>query len=77
MKSRRNTRNFQFGEQQIAQRQAEDADDPRLTVEQAARYLGVSVPTLNRWRSTGNGPTWTKLGSRVYYRVSELKAFRS
>lgn len=77
MKSPRTTRNFQFAEQQIAQRQAEDADDPRLTVDQAARYLGVSVPTLNRWRGAGSGPTWTKLGSRVYYLVSELRAFRS
>lgn len=74
MKSRSNTRNF-FAEQQIAQRQSEDADDPRLTVQEAACYLEVSIPTLNRWRGAKTGPEWIKMGGRVYYYTSALRAF--
>lgn len=69
-------RNFHFAELQITERQAADAENPRLTVAQAARYLGVSVPTLNRWRGAGSGPPWSRLGGRVYYTFADLQAFR-
>lgn len=36
--------------------------------EVAARYKGViSLSTLSHWRSLGEGPPWTKVGSRVLY----------
>lgn len=39
----------------------------------AARW-GLSEKTLERWRMTGNGPTFLKLGSRVLYRMDDVSA---
>ncbi len=39
----------------------------------AARW-GLSEKTLERWRMTGNGPTFLKLGSRVLYRMNDVSA---
>jgi hypothetical protein len=53
--------------------------DPLLSPAQAARYLSVSTPTLARWRQTGCGPRFLKLGDRkqstIRYRLSDLNAF--
>lgn len=35
---------------------------------QLASYLGISLPTLARWRLEGAGPSFLKIGSRVAYR---------
>ncbi len=43
-----------------------------LDVTSAARRLGVSATYLNKLRSTGGGPTFIKLGTRVTYRVVDL-----
>lgn len=46
----------------------------RLTVEAAADYLGLSVPTLNRLRGTGGGPNFLKLGARrIAYDTRDLE----
>jgi len=48
-------------------------NDTRLyTTPQAAAYLGLSPNTLNRWRYTGDGPRFVKLGRAVRYRREEL-----
>jgi len=39
----------------------------------AARW-NVSPRTLERWRWTGEGPTFLKLGSRVVYRLEDIEA---
>jgi hypothetical protein len=39
----------------------------------AARW-GLSEKTLERWRMTGTGPTFLKLGSRVLYRMDDVSA---
>jgi len=44
----------------------------RLPVEEAARYLGLSVSTLNKLRVFGGGPVFLKLGRRVAYDVADL-----
>jgi excisionase family DNA binding protein len=44
---------------------------------QAAEYLGISIPTLARWASTGNGPTYYKLGRKVRYNPTDLDQFIS
>ncbi len=31
---------------------------------EAAEFLGVSVPTLDRWQCNGTGPAWVQLGGR-------------
>jgi excisionase family DNA binding protein len=49
--------------------------DPLLTVNEAAGLLRCSPHTLNKWRITGNGPRFVRVGSRVRYRRSDLAAF--
>lgn len=41
----------------------------------AARYLGVSVLTLQSWRAHGEGPVYCKLGRAVRYRVEDLEGY--
>jgi hypothetical protein len=36
-----------------------------LTTGQAAQRLGLSLSTLSKWRLTGEGPTFLKLGASV------------
>jgi predicted DNA-binding transcriptional regulator AlpA len=38
----------------------------------AAHRVGLSVFTLQRYRITGGGPKYAKLGRRVVYRVADL-----
>jgi excisionase family DNA binding protein len=47
----------------------------RLSVEQAASYLGVSASTLNKLRLGDSGPVFHKLGRRVAYSRTDLDAF--
>ena len=43
---------------------------------EAARRLGVQERALERWRSTGGGPPYVKLGGKTLrYRTSDLEAF--
>lgn len=50
-----------------------------LTSPQAAAYLGVKPQTLRKWRVSGRGPRYVRLGSspraRVAYRVYDLAAW--
>lgn len=41
----------------------------------AADILGLSVFTLRKWRSTGHGPAYVKLGKSVKYRLEDLTEF--
>lgn len=51
-------------------------NDLPLTTQQAAEFLGVSYWTLVRWRRTGDGPAWVKLGrKRVAYRQIALAQY--
>jgi excisionase family DNA binding protein len=46
---------------------------PLLDTEQAAAHLGVTVGTLNVWRSTGRHQLpYLKIGRNVRYRLSDL-----
>lgn len=59
--------------------------DQTLTPNEAAKFLGVSVKTLNNWRSKGLGPAYVKyagaidgLGRQrgnVTYRLADLREF--
>lgn len=44
-----------------------------LTVEQAARVVGVSVSTLNKLRTNGGGPAFLKATRHVRYRLADLQ----
>lgn len=43
-----------------------------LTTDDAAKILHVSTKTLERLRTSGTGPEFTKVGRRVLYRRSTL-----
>ena len=40
-----------------------------------ARYLGVSLKTLNRWMAEGTGPRARKIGVQVRYLPADVHAF--
>lgn len=43
-----------------------------LTQAEAADHLRLSERTLERWRVSGGGPVFVKLGRRVLYRQADL-----
>jgi predicted site-specific integrase-resolvase len=45
-------------------------------VEMAAR-LKISPRTLERWRWTGEGPAFLKIGGRVIYRLEDVEAYEN
>ena len=47
----------------------------RIPVALAAIYLGVSVSMLNKLRTYGGGPVYSKLGRRVVYDVADLDRY--
>lgn len=46
-----------------------------LTTREAAAYCRLGKPTLERFRITGDGPTYLKLGGAVRYRRCDLDAW--
>ena len=49
---------------------------PRLLrTKEAARFLGISIRTLEKHRTYGTGPTYRKIGGRVLYTVHDLEAW--
>lgn len=51
---------------------------PWLRPEAAGPYVGVAVATLKRWRATGTGPRYQKVGGRlVSYHVDDLNVWLS
>lgn len=49
---------------------------PRLLrTPEAARFLGISIRTLEKHRTYGTGPTYRKIGGRVLYTVRDLEAW--
>ncbi|WP_417790331.1 helix-turn-helix transcriptional regulator [Terasakiella pusilla] len=47
----------------------------RFRVKDAATYCGLSVSTLNKYRVTGAGPVFHKLGRVVLYDIADLDAW--
>lgn len=49
---------------------------PRLLrTKEAARFLGISLRTLEKHRTYGTGPTYRKIGGRVLYAVRDLESW--
>lgn len=46
-----------------------------FTTPEAASYLRLAKPTLERFRTSGDGPRYCKLGGAVRYRRSDLDAW--
>lgn len=57
---------------------AEGANRPPreyLNIDEAADYLNVSRPTLDKWRMEATGPAVHRIGRRVLYSIADLRAF--
>jgi predicted DNA-binding transcriptional regulator AlpA len=46
-----------------------------LRTPEAARFIGLSIRTLEKHRTYGTGPRYSKLGGRVVYRLEDLQAW--
>jgi predicted DNA-binding transcriptional regulator AlpA len=45
------------------------------TPAETAAHLGLSIPTLARWRMEGVGPRYRKLGGAVRYTRGDIEAY--
>ena len=52
-------------------------NSPLLSTPEAAEYMKVARQTLAIWRLNGKGPTFKKIGSKVYYELAALDLFLS
>lgn len=50
-------------------------ESPFLTTSQAGIYVGLSRRTLEKMRTTGNGPIYRKHGRYVRYHIADLDAW--
>jgi predicted DNA-binding transcriptional regulator AlpA len=46
-----------------------------LRTPEAARFVGLSIRTLEKHRTYGTGPRYSKLGGRVVYHPEDLQAW--
>ena len=46
-----------------------------LRTPEAARFVGLSIRTLEKHRIYGTGPRYSKLGGRVVYRLDDIQAW--
>ena len=53
----------------------EDLPTRYLRADDAARFVGLSVFTLQKHRIYGTGPRYSKVGGRVFYRLADLQAW--
>ena len=52
-------------------------DQELLTQAALAKRWNVSPRTLERWRWTGQGPQFLKVGGRVVYRIEDIEAYEA
>lgn len=52
-----------------------DVTQEHLTRQQAARFLGFAVVTMDIWRAQGKGPRWIKIGRAVRFARADLEAW--
>jgi predicted DNA-binding transcriptional regulator AlpA len=55
----------------------EDLTGRFYRTKEAAKILGLSFRTLEKHRTYGTGPRFSKLGGRVVYRMQDLQAWAS
>lgn len=46
-----------------------------MRVPEAAKALGMSPITLAKWRMSGTGPAYVRLGRNIAYRPEDLEAW--
>jgi len=49
--------------------------NPIISPEELAARWGVMTITLDRWRWTGKGPRFFKVGRNIKYRVQDIEAY--
>lgn len=54
---------------------SDDEIEKPFSNQQAADYLGMTAATMNKWRCTGEGPRFMKVGRLIKYRRSDLDEF--
>lgn len=55
---------------------SDGADTYLSPTELSARWKDrIKVQTLAKWRTLRQGPTYTKLGGRVLYKLSDIEAY--
>jgi hypothetical protein len=59
----------------MAIRRNADLPPRLLRTKEAARFLGLSIRTLEKHRTYGTGPTYRKVGGRVLYALRDLEAW--
>lgn len=50
-------------------------DRSLVDTRRAAKVIGMSRRTLEKWRALGKGPPYLKLGRRVLYSTTDLEAW--
>lgn len=48
-----------------------------LNQTELAAHWTISARTLERWRWTGEGPAFLKIGGRVVYRLEDVEAYEN
>lgn len=51
------------------------AGEPLLNEYEVARFTGMSVASVRRWRLFQRGPKYLKIGSSVRYRPEDVRAY--
>lgn len=46
-----------------------------LTEKEASQWFGISASYLQKGRMKGNGPAFSRVGTRIYYKREVLEAF--
>jgi hypothetical protein len=46
-----------------------------LRTSEAARFVGLSIRTLEKHRTYGTGPRFSKLGGRIVYKLEDLQTW--
>lgn len=57
---------------EISKLQPQQQPDRLVTRKQRAQELNISLPTLAEWEKKGIIPPATRIGSRVYFKQSDL-----
>lgn len=52
-----------------------DPTAPLMTSKEVAAMLAVSESTLSRWRESGDGPTFIRMGGIYRYTADDVAAF--
>lgn len=52
------------------------SDKPMWDDKQVAKFLHVALETVRKWRRTGKGPRWSKLGDLVRYDPQDVIDWR-